>query len=136
MKLFTAVFSAFTLQSVNALQCWTCEEKSHADCLTYGVSDKEFPDIDCPILVIFYWFQSLVTCPLAGEPTNEDLIKSVVCGVMEHQRLGNRVNHVIAGCRQFEACYNDWSQNFISPTVQATFQQAVDYRLCKFKQSN
>lgn len=38
MKLLRAVFSALTLQSVNALQCWTCEEKSHADCLTYGVS--------------------------------------------------------------------------------------------------
>ena len=38
MKIFAAVFSALTLQSVNALQCWTCEEKSHADCLTYGVS--------------------------------------------------------------------------------------------------
>ena len=55
---------------------------------------------------------------------------------MEHQRLGNRVNHVIAGCRQFEACHNDWSQNFISPSAQATFQQAVDYRLCEFQQSN
>ena len=38
MKIFATVFSALTLQSVNALQCWTCEEKSHADCLTYGVS--------------------------------------------------------------------------------------------------
>ena len=57
MKLFIAVFSALTVQSVNALQCWTCEEKSHADCLTYGVSDEEFPDTDCPIFALVIGFR-------------------------------------------------------------------------------
>lgn len=85
MKLSCAIVTL--LQSASALVCSTCEEKSYADCIANKQS---------------------VTCPLGPDETP---YKNWSCQLVEGQGLGNRVNLVIAGCKQHEAAYADWDNN-------------------------
>ena len=55
-----------------------------------------------------FLFQQSVTCPLGPDETP---YKNWSCQLVEGQALGNRVNLVIAGCKQHEAAYADWDNN-------------------------
>merc|ERR1711937_82306 len=78
---------AFVLKSASAMQCKTCEERNWNDCVSNGQP---------------------VTCPLGPD---ESPYKTWVCYVEESQGLGNKVNYVVAGCKQHEAAYADWDNN-------------------------
>jgi len=59
------------------------------------------------------FFKVDVACPKA-DIADDGTIKNWGCSVMEHRRLGSKVDHVVAGCRQMEACVSDQDQNYSS----------------------
>merc|ERR1712154_533396 len=79
------------LKGASALDCKTCEAKDYASC-------SSAPSVTCP----------------EPDVDGEGTLKEWACGSMEHRRQGSKVDHVILGCRQKEACEADEAQNYSS----------------------
>ena len=97
MKLSLAVL---LLKGSSALTCWSCEEKSYADCIDATKNAH-------------------VACPKADITDDGTVVsgKTWVCSLEVHQRFGKKIDYVNAGCRQSEACTNDAGQNNVAGTT-------------------
>merc|ERR1711988_1756334 len=71
--------------SAFGLQCWTCNSKTYAEC------QASLNGLKTPLGL------------------NED--KTWVCAIEESRRHGSKVDGVIMGCKQQEACINDQASN-------------------------